>query len=146
MTNQSTTPQSKPDDEPQKSIAISESKEELEKLLIAVYQEFAGPIPPPSMMEQYEGTLPGSADRILKMAENQSEHRQWIEKKKLSFSNREVHLGQVLGFAIGVIAIITGGYTALNGAPISGGFIGTAGVVGLVSVFVIGSSRKPPQG
>ena len=141
MTNQSTAPQSKPDDDSQKSIAIPESGEELEKRLVSV----SGPIPPPSMMEQYEGTLSGSADRILKMAENQSEHRQWIEKKKLSFSNREVHLGQVLGFAIGVIAIITGGYTALNGAQISGGFIGTAGVVGLVAVFVIGSNRKPPK-
>ncbi len=77
MTNQSTAPQSKPDDEPQKSIAMPESGEELEKLLVSV----SGPIPPPSMMEQYERTLPGSADRILKMAENQSEHRQWIEKK-----------------------------------------------------------------
>ena len=144
MTNHLTEPQPK-SDESQESIAIPEDKEELKKLLIAVYQEFAGPIPPPPMMKQYEETLPGSADRILKMAENQSEHRQWIEKKKLSFSNREVHLGQVLGFAIGVIAIITGGYTALNGAPIPGGFIGTAGVVGLVSVFVIGSNRKPPQ-
>lgn len=141
MANQSTVPQPKPDDEPQKSVATPESGEELEKLLVSV----SGPIPPPSMMEQYEATLPGSADRILKMAENQSEHRQWMEKKELSLANREVHLGQVLGFAIGVIAIITGGYTALNGAPISGGFIGTAGVVGLVSVFVIGSNRKPPQ-
>ena len=151
MTNQSTTPQSKSDDklqesdESQESIAIPENKKELEKLLIAVSQEFAGPIPPPSMMKQYEETLPGSADRILKMAENQSEHRQWIEKKKLSFSNREVHIGQMLGFLIGVFAIVTGGYAVLNGAPISGGFIGTAGVVGLVSVFVIGSNRKPPQ-
>ena len=96
-------------------------------------------------MKQYEETLPGSADRIIKMAENQSEHRQWMEKKRLSLSNREVHLGQIFGLLIGVIAIITGGYTALNGAPILGGFIGTAGVVGLVSVFVIGSSRKPPK-
>jgi len=70
MANQSTAPQPKPDDEPQKSVVIPESKE-----------EFAGPIPPPSMMKQYEETLPGSADRILKMAENQSEHRQWMEKK-----------------------------------------------------------------
>ena len=141
MTNQSTAPQSKPDDEPQKSIAMPESGEELEKLLVSV----SGPIPPPSMMEQYERTLPGSADKILKMAENQSEHRQWIEKKKLSFSNREVHLGQILGFLLGTIAIVWGGYTALNGAPIPGGFIGTTGVVGLVAVFVIGSNRKPPK-
>ena len=142
MANQSTAPQPKPDDEPQKSVVIPESKEELEKFLIAVYQEFAGPIPPPSMMKQYEETLPGSADRILKMAENQSEHRQWVEKKELSFANREVHIGQMLGFFIGAIAIVTGVYAALNGAPISGGFIGTAGVVGLVSVFVIESSRN----
>ena len=145
MANQSTAPQPQPDDEPQKSVAIPESKEELEKFLIAIYQEFAGPIPPPSMMKQYEETLPGSADRILKMAENQSEHRQWMEKKELSFANREVHIGQMLGFFIGAIAIVTGVYAALNGAPIPGGFIGTAGVVGLVSVFVIGSNRKPPQ-
>ena len=145
MTDQSTAPQPKSDDEPQESIAIPENKEELKKLLLAVSQEFAGPIPPPSMMKQYEETLPGSADRILKMAENQSEHRQSLEKKKLSFSNREVHIGQVLGFFIGVIAIVTGGYTALSGAQIPGGFIGTAGVVGLVAVFVIGSNRKPPQ-
>ena len=88
MTNQSTAPQPKSDDKPQESdesqesTAISESGEE-EKLLVSV----SGPIPPPSMMEQYEGTLPGSADRILKMAENQSEHRQSLEKQRLSFSN-----------------------------------------------------------
>ena len=91
MTNQSTTPQSKSDDEPQESdesqesVAIPESKEELKKLLLAVSQEFTGPIPPPSMMEQYEKTLPGSADRILNMAENQSEHRQSLEKKNFLF-------------------------------------------------------------
>ena len=145
MTNQSTAPQPKSDDEPQESIVIPENKEELKKLLLAFSQEFAGPIPPPSMMKQYEETLLGSADRILKMAENQSEHRQWIEKKKLSFSNREVHIGQILGFLLGAIAIVWGGYTALNGAPIPGGFIGTTGVVGLVAVFVIGSNRKPPK-
>ena len=145
MANQSTTPQPKLDDEPQKSVVIPESKEELKELLVTIYQEFAGPIPPPSMMKQYEETLPGSADRILKMAENQSEHRQWMEKKILSVSNREVHIGQMLGFLIGVFAIVTGGYAALNGAPIPGGFIGTAGVVGLVAVFVMGGRRKPPK-
>ena len=141
MANQSTVPQPKPDDEPQKSVATPESGEELEELLVSV----SGPIPPPSMMEQYEATLPGSADRILKMAENQSEHRQSLEKQGLSFANREVHVGQVLGFAIGVIAIVTGGYIASSGAQISGGIMGTSVVVGLVSVFVIGSKRKPPK-
>ena len=150
MTNQSTAPQSKPDDEPQKSIAIPESEGALEELSTRISEKLsvtisAGPIPPPDIMEQYEKTLPGSADRILKMAENQSEHRQSLEKQRLSFSNREVHLGQIFGFLIGAIAIVTGGYTALSGAQIPGGVIGTSAVIGLVSVFVIGSKRKSPK-
>ena len=145
MADQSTAPQSKSDDETQSPAEVPESGEELEELLVRVSEKFAGPIPSPPVMKQYEETLPGSADRILKMAENQSEHRQWMEKKRLFFSNREVHFGQICGFLIGIFAIVTGGYTALNGAPIPGGFIGTAGVVGLVSVFVIGSNRKPPK-
>ena len=145
MTDQSTTPQSESDHETQSPAEIPESGEELEELLVRVSERFAGPIPPPPVMKQYEEILPGSADRILKMAENQSEHRRWMEKKRLSSSNREVHFGQIFGFLIGIVAIVTGGYTALSGAPIPGGFIGTAGVVGLVSVFVIGSNRNSSQ-
>ena len=149
MTDQSTVPQPK-SDESQESVAIPESEGALEELSTRILEKLsvtisAGPIPPPDRMEQYEKTLPGSADRILKMAENQSEHRQSLEKQRLSFSNREVHLGQIFGFLIGAIAIVTGGYTALSGAPIPGGFIGTTGVVGLTAVFVIGGRRKPPK-
>ena len=34
-----------------------------------------GPLPPPSALQSYEEVLEGSADRILKMAEKQTEHR-----------------------------------------------------------------------
>ena len=85
MADQSTAPQSKSDDETQSPAEVPESGEELEELLVRVSEKFAGPIPSPPVMKQYEETLPGSADRILKMAENQSEHRQWMEKKRLFF-------------------------------------------------------------
>lgn len=32
---------------------------------------YSGPLPHPSSFQQYEDTLPGSADRILKMSENE---------------------------------------------------------------------------
>ena len=85
MANQSTAPQLKSDDETQSPTEVPESGEELEELLVRVSEKFAGPIPPPPVMKQYEEILPGSADRILKMAENQSEHRQWMEKKDYLF-------------------------------------------------------------
>ena len=150
MTDQSTAPQPNSDEEAQESVAIPGNEGALEELSTKISEKLsvtisAGPIPPPDIMEQYEKTLPGSADRIIKMAENQSEHRQSLEKQRLSFSNREVHLGQIFGFLIGAIAIVTGGYIASSGAQISGGVMGTSVVIGLVSVFVIGSKRKPPK-
>jgi uncharacterized membrane protein len=41
---------------------------------------FSGPIPPPDLLERYNQIIPEGADRILKMAEKQSAHRQKIEK------------------------------------------------------------------
>lgn len=50
--------------------------------LVSVRQEtYSGPIPQASELEKYEKVLPGSADRIIKMAESQSEHRHELEKR-----------------------------------------------------------------
>ena len=45
---------------------------------------FSGPIPPPNTLEKYEEVLPGSANRILKMAESQAQHRQNLEASVIS--------------------------------------------------------------
>lgn len=58
------------------------SPEEIEclvKMEMAMEERFSGPIPHPRILKGYEEILPGSADRILTMAENQSKHRQAIE-------------------------------------------------------------------
>lgn len=99
-------------------------------------------LPDPEFLEKYEKILPGSADRILSIIEKQIQHRQDLQNKKLRKHHIETRLGQILGFIIGIFAISAGSYTALQGAEIPGGFIGTAGVVGLVAVFVIGSNKK----
>lgn len=43
--------------------------------LVVQATAFSGPLPPPQVLAQYESILPGSANRILSMAEKQSEHR-----------------------------------------------------------------------
>jgi len=42
---------------------------------------FTGPLPPPEQFEAYERIQPGAADRILRLAEQQSQHRRDIETK-----------------------------------------------------------------
>ncbi len=45
------------------------------RISIAEAASFSGPLPPPSMLESYEKTIAGSADRILRMAEKEQDHR-----------------------------------------------------------------------
>jgi uncharacterized membrane protein len=56
-------------------------EEQILSLLNSISQ-FVGPIPPPDLLKKYEDALDGAADRIIKMAEKQSAHRQWMEKQE----------------------------------------------------------------
>jgi len=40
---------------------------------------YSGPIPHPNDLARYEEILPGAAERIMKMAELQAEHRRALE-------------------------------------------------------------------
>ena len=38
---------------------------------------YKGPLPPPSMYGEYDRILPGAAERLLKITEDQTNHRIW---------------------------------------------------------------------
>jgi uncharacterized membrane protein len=85
----------------------------------------------------------------MSLAEKESEHRRNLEKQSIEVEmedhrqqNIEIRLGQIFAFSIGVITILAGSYTAINGAQIAGSLIGTAGVAGLASVFIIGHKGR----
>lgn len=104
----------------------------------------ASPYPLPEMLARYEQAIPGSATRLMDMVERESNHRRALESKQLEAAiedqraeRTERRRGQLLGFWMGTIAIVAGSITAVLGHPGAGGVIGTAGVVSLVSVFVL---------
>ena len=69
-------------DETENHSVIEFDQREVKKVVMEMIQgEFSGPIPPPNIIEGYEKIVPGSADRIISMAERQSEHRQKMEQK-----------------------------------------------------------------
>ena len=57
---------------------------------------------PPEAFQRYEEILPGAAERILKMAEKQAEHRQRLEEKIVNAEIRDARLGLIFGFLIGL--------------------------------------------
>lgn len=115
-----------------------------------VAEQFEGPLPPPSTLAGYNNIQKGFADRIIIMAENEASHRHEMDKRVLDariqvteYEANEARLGQIFGLLIGVTALIAGSYTAIQGFAFAGSVIGTSGVIGLVSVFIMG--RKTPD-
>ena len=96
----------------------------------------------PDILKEYEKVLPGAAERIFNLIEKRETHEQEMEKKHLDYSHTVIMRGQLFALIVAIIALLIGCITALKGAPISGTFIGTGGVVGLVSVFIYGSRKK----
>ena len=73
---------------------------------------FQGPLPPPSMFGQYDQVLPGSAGRIMAMAEKEQAHRIAWESRCLDAAARDTVRGQWMGFAVSFLCI--GGAGAAN--------------------------------
>ena len=116
------------------------------------FTAFVGPLPSPKSLKGYEMTVSGAADRIITMAELEQKHRHGLEKSSVEIQGedarrdrREAFIGQICGLTIGLCAIVTGGVIAVNGAQWPGGFIGTAGVTGLVTTFVTGRTGQGPK-
>ena len=119
--------------------------------MVSVSQSFEGPLPPPSFLKQYEDALPGAADRILNLAEAQTNHRIKLEGRlvegEIEDSKRsrdERRLGQWLGFAICLVAILSGATISVLGQPYAGVLIGAVGLTPLVSTFITGRKEVKP--
>lgn len=95
-----------------------------------------GPLPPPTMYREYDEVLPGSADRILRMAEKEQAHRIGWEDEALHQASQHGDLGLWSGFLIAVFALLTAGLVAINGHDLVAGIIGCTGIAGAVAGLV----------
>lgn len=69
---------------------------------------FTGPLPPPEVLEKYNQAVPGLAERIIKMAEQQATHRQQLELTVVESNAFVQKLGPFLGFVVAMTAVVGG--------------------------------------
>ena len=82
--------------QPNKKTNQSQSKRELQ-----IHREIhTGPLPAPQILLQYNQIIPGAADRIIVMAEQQAIHRQNLEKIVVKSGARDSLLGLIFGLII----------------------------------------------
>jgi len=105
-------------------------------------ESYSGPIPHPRIIAEWERIVPGSADRILKKFEAQTDHRIKIEDRMvLSEIIRSIG-GLIAGFIIAMTAIVGGIYTALQGQPWLGGGLTFTGLALIIGAFVADRFRS----
>jgi uncharacterized membrane protein len=102
-------------------------------------QLYQGPIPSPDILRGFDVIVPGSADRIIAMAEQQSAHRIAMEAKALHHEIVRSYCGLAAGFVISLIAIVGGLLLSYSGQPWAGTTIATVGLASLAGVFVYGT-------
>ncbi len=106
---------------------------------------FSGPLPHPEILRQFEQVSPGAAERIIKMAEDQSRHRRDLENKVIESDIKRSILGQRLGFIISMTGLIISALVAIYGNPIAGTIIGVGTIASLVGVFMYGTSSRKQE-
>lgn len=108
-----------------------------------------GPLPPPEILKQYDSILPGTAERIIAMAEREGEHRRKLDllshshnSEILRYSARDSLLGQVFAFIIAIGFLGLAAYCVWLGNPWSGTILSAIGIGGIVSTFIIGRAEQ----
>ncbi|MEO5358180.1 MAG: DUF2335 domain-containing protein [Nitrospirae bacterium YQR-1] len=126
----------------------------------AQYLAHTGPIPDPVTLQGYERIIPGLAERIVKMAEDEVKHRHKIDddeqkhrhkidndflslnRDSFNIESKERKLGQIFGIIIGLAGLIASVICVSFNAQTTASIIGGTTVVGLVTVFVVGEKLK----
>lgn len=115
------------------------------RIAVAHQQEFSGPLPPPGVLEHYNKVHPNAAERILTMAESQSQHRIDLEAKVINSDIARARLGLWFGFVLGLLVEAAGIVLIYTGKPVTGGILSGSTIIGLVAAFVYGSSTRRSQ-
>lgn len=106
---------------------------------------FSGPLPPPEMLKQYNDAFDGCAERIVAMAERQSDHRQSLETTVIRGNTRNETLGLIAASFLGITAIICG-YLLVDHGKDAQGFSLILGTIGtLAGIFIWGRHRQEKE-
>lgn len=103
---------------------------------------YSAPLPEASQFAYYDNVLPGAADRILTMAENQARHRQKLENKAITGDQIRSFLGLIFGFLVSVGGFAGSIFLIYSGKSIEGSLLASGVLASLVYTFVSGSNKK----
>ena len=104
--------------------------------LAVTTRQYSGPIPHPSILEGFEKIVPGAAERILRMAEQDSEHQREVEILAITSTVKEIRRGQIFGLIAVLCAFIACIISLHLGSEKTAITIGGTTIVSLAVAFI----------
>lgn len=104
--------------------------------LVERVEQFRGPVPSPRHLREYEEVLPGCADRLISLTEQQSAHRREMEKEIVKTDVKLRSRGQLFAFVLGLAGIIGAIVLAAIGSDLVGFGVFLGSLATLIGVFV----------
>ena len=161
-------PPSKKGDPPSlQSVGETQAKDAAVRLLLQTIQQTcvegrSGPLPPPEDYAKYDTVCPGSANRILTMAEKEQEHRHRCETAIVSIhgidiptGREERKRGQRFAFVVCIVSLLAGGaivgFSQATVAQIGGTVFGIGALGSIIVAFMTGkrangeAAPSPPK-
>jgi uncharacterized membrane protein len=103
---------------------------------------YSGPIPPVEDLERMERVVPGMANRVLVMAEEQQRHRHTLEKQVVPAQLKQSGRGQTFAFLLGLAGITGSVWLGLAGATAVACTLATVSIGTLAVTFLVGKNRE----
>ncbi len=97
---------------------------------------FSGPLPPPTLLSDYDKIIPNGAERILAMVERQSAHREELEANVVRGNVAAQTRGSYFAFILGLVALVGGMLLIYVGKSVSGLVAIISAMTGLGGVFI----------
>lgn len=102
------------------------------------HQQYSGPIPPPSMLSDYDKVKVGFAERIVSMAEKEQEHRNVLEFTAINGAITKDKRSQNYALCCVLFISMLCGTLIYTGHDSAGAFLGGSTLVGLTALFITG--------
>ncbi len=95
-------------------------------------------LPSPEELAKYEKVIPGGAERILEIVEQNARHVQESERKIVEAEARLARIRQVVEFVLALAAGVLGGILLLDGSELAGLIIILMDAAAVVGVAIYG--------
>ena len=112
---------------------------------VVTHTEISGPIPPPQVLQQYNSIVPNAAERIIRMAEKQSDHRIDLERKVVDSSVVKSYLGMASATCIALYGLYIAKEISVHGHPWAAGIIAALDLGGIIYVAISNGSIQSKE-